>query len=398
MGLGLPQRWCADCLSIGVTGTNGKTTTATQIAFVLARALQAPVFRATTVGTFVDDQPIYGGPDYDGFVAVLAEALDRGVRHAVLETTSESLARGFASVWPCKIGVFTNLTHDHLDAHESPEHYLASKAQLFTSIPAGGTAVLNARDAATPLLLEVLPAGVRALRYGVGPDLSGLAVRADPPVVTRTGTLGKVSVQDTYFGSGVLTLRTRALGVHFFENALAALLAALVAGVPLEQAVALLAEAPVPAGRFEIVSEQGEPTVVVDYAHTPDAIARTIQTAKALCARVTVVFGAGGDRDRAKRPLMGRAASAADRVILTTDNPRSEDPGEIAKHVAEGIVGTYEVVLERARAIDLAIREAGKEHLVLLLGKGHETLPFSDVDCAKASLTALRPARTVRVD
>src|SRR5207248_2839476 len=151
-----PPAFANEIATVGVTGTNGKTTTTAWIAAALRR-LGGPVLRATTVGHFLDDEPLEVEKSYDGFVAAMRTLFDRGGRRAAIELTSEALAAGFARAWPCRVGVFTNLTHDHLDAHGSPEHYLASKAQLFVSLPAGGTAVLNASDPTWALLREVVP-------------------------------------------------------------------------------------------------------------------------------------------------------------------------------------------------------------------------------------------------
>ena len=277
---------------------------------------------------------------------------ERGGRYAAVELTSEALAQGFAEAWQCNVGVFTNLTHDHLDAHGSAEHYLASKAQLFVSLPAGATAVLNAGDPVFDLLSEVMPAGVKVLSYAVpsrGP------VQGTPDLVARSvdvswsGTTIACDVRDP--ASGLPSeVRVRAIGDVYAENALAALLGAVAAGVPAADACAALAEAPPPPGRFEVVHER--PYVVVDYAHSPDALARTVQTARKLADRsggkLTVVFGAGGKRDKAKRGPMGEAARSADRVILTTDNPRDEDPAVIARAIAEGLHG-HASVTHRAR-------------------------------------------------
>ena len=195
-------------------------------------------------------------------------------------------------------------------------------------------------------------------------------------------------------------VRVRAIGDVYAENALAALLGAVAAGVPAAEAAAALAEAPPPPGRFEVVHEK--PYVVVDYAHSPDALARTVQTARKLAdaagGKLAVVFGAGGKRDKAKRGPMGEAARAADCVILTTDNPRDEDPAVIARAIAEGLRGHASVrtELDRAKAITSAIETAGDADVVLIAGKGHETEQlvgsevrhFSDVDVAKEALAA----------
>jgi len=389
-----------ELFTVGITGTNGKTSTTRWTAACLGR-LAHPVAQTTTLGSFLDDEPFACSRDWEGFLATMRAAAGRGGRYAAIELTSEALARGFARVWPCRVGVFTNLSHDHLDAHGSPEHYLASKAQLFLSLPEGGAAVLNACDAAAALVAEVVPSGVRTVRYAVP---SRGEQHADPEILATSvapswsGT--RIAVRVRGFGDEATTeLHLRAIGDVYAENALAALGAALVSGVPLSDATAALAEAPVPRGRFEpLAHEGGGPQVVVDYAHTPDALARTIATARALCrGTLVVVFGAGGDRDAAKRAPMGAASSRADRILLTSDNPRGEDPARIADAIRAGIEpGTdVRVVLDRREAIRSAILDAGEDDVILLAGKGHEadqtvggvTRPFDDAAEAREALS-----------
>lgn len=401
-----PPAWQGALFTVGVTGTNGKTTTTAWVAAALRRLSRSrgagPVARATTVGFFLDDEELAIEKSYDGFLSAMKRGLDRGGKYAAIELTSEALARGFARAWPCRVGVFTNLTHDHLDAHGSPEHYLASKAQLFVTLAPGATAVLNAADEHYELLREILPAGVKVLSYAVPsrgevqgePDVLASAVE-----VTWAGTRITCAVRDP--ASGLPSeVRVRAIGDVYAENALAALLGAVAAGVRPADAAQALAEASPPPGRFEVVHER--PYVVVDYAHSPDALARTVQIARNLAgsAKLFAVFGAGGKRDKAKRGPMGEAARPADHVILTTDNPRDEDPALIAEALAAGLVGHASVrtELDRRAAIALAVSEAGPDDVVLIAGKGHETEQhvggetrfFSDVDVAKAAL-AERP-------
>ncbi|MDB4938866.1 MAG: murE [Labilithrix sp.] len=401
-----PPAWSKELFSVGITGTNGKTTTAAWVAASLRRLARragaGPVARATTVGFFLDDEPLETEKSYAGFVDAMQACFERGGRHAAIEMTSEALANGFARAWPCNVGVFTNLSHDHLDAHGSPEHYLASKAQLFVSLAPGGSAVLNAADPVFALLSEVIPAGVKVLSYAVP---SRGAVAGTPDVVATavdvswSGTRLRCAVRDA--ASGLPSeLRVRAIGEVYAENALAAFLGAVAAGVSPSDAAAALAEEPPPPGRFEVVNEK--PYVVIDYAHSPDALARTVQTARKLAdaagGEVFVVFGAGGNRDKAKRAPMGEAARPANHVILTTDNARDEDPAEIARAIAEGLRGHASVrtELDREKAIGLALKAARENDVVLIAGKGHETeqrigsetRTFSDVEVAKRAFAA----------
>jgi UDP-N-acetylmuramoyl-L-alanyl-D-glutamate--2,6-diaminopimelate ligase len=419
-----------------VTGTNGKTTTTAWAAAALRAGTGAPVVRATTVGVFIDDERLDVAPTYDGFLAAMRAGLDRGGRAAAIELTSEALAVGFATAWPVEVGVFTNLTHDHLDAHGSPEHYLASKAQLFVHLRPGGAAVLNGRDPASSLLAEVLPAGVRAIFFGApnrldsGPALDLEAVRVEPgwhgtrislrvqppadpsglgglagrfspsnapssearvpPAADPCGLAGRSAPSNApSLWSGLpASFSVRAIGEVYAENALAALAAAVAFGVPADVAAAAIEAAPPPPGRFEVVAER--PYLVVDYAHSPDALERAVRTARLLSrGLVTVVFGAGGERDREKRAPMGRAARAADRVIVTADNPRREDPAAIIRAICQGLEGHggVEIRPDRGEAIAAAVRDAGPDDVVLVAGRGPETeqifadgpRPFSDV-------------------
>ena len=390
--------WAASLLSVGVTGTNGKTSTTGFIAGLLC-LLARPVAKVTTLGCFLDEERLDVPAHYEGFLQTLERCRHAGGRYAALELTSEALALGFAKAWPCRIGVFTNLSHDHSDAHGSVEHYLASKAQLFMALPPGGTAVLNARDEAALLLREVLGPNVDVISYGVA---SRGDAWAPPDLVAEQIELSWRGTRATLtpslrFPELPRQLELQAIGDIFVENALAALGAAAAAGVPLPQAVARLKQLPPPAGRFQLVRQR--PDVVIDYAHTPDALARTLVTARALCrGKVWLVFGAGGDRDRAKRPLLGAAARAADHIVLTSDNPRSEDPIAIMDAVAAGVGEHVGLMREpdRALAIQLAMERALPEDLVLVAGKGHELtqeadgvqVPFSDV----AIVMQARPA------
>jgi UDP-N-acetylmuramoyl-L-alanyl-D-glutamate--2,6-diaminopimelate ligase len=372
------------------------------VAAVLRR-LRAPVARVTTVGLFLDEERMALPENYSGYLALMRACIDRGGRYAAAEMTSEALALGFAKAWPCQIGVFTNLTRDHLDSHGSAEHYLASKAQLFMHLPPSGAAVLNGCDAAGEMLADVTPDSVRTLWYGVPSrgepkrPLDMVATRVEP---TWDGTLIDIHAPGL---DAPTALSIRAIGEIYAENALACVAAAVAVGVPSPLiAEALSAFAP-PTGRFEVVARH--PFVVVDYAHTPDAMARTLATARRLCeGRLTVVFGAGGNRDRAKRPAMGQSATLADRIVLTSDNPRDEDPVQIARAIRSGIGehSDVHIELDREHAITLAMRHARAEDVVVIAGKGHEgeqiaggvRRTFSDHDVVRNLVNARPTHRT----
>ena len=390
--MGPPPRrpaWADSLLCVGVTGTNGKTSTTGMVAALLG-LLARPVARTTTLGCFLDDEQLAVPPHYPGFLQLMERCVAARGRFAALELTSEALALGFAQSWPCKVAAFTNLSLDHSDAHGSTEHYLASKAQLFMTLPPGGTAVLNGCDANAELLLAVLPAGVEVVRYGVasrGAAWAALDLAAEAITPSFEGTTATL-LPSARFPELPPELALETIGEVFVENALAALGCALSLGVPAKEAILALATLPPPPGRFEVVRRK--PYVVVDYAHTPDALGRTLATARQLCrGTLSVVFGAGGDRDRDKRPLLGAAARAADRIVLTSDNPRSEAPEAIMTEISLGI-GPHAAVareVDRARAIRRALADAGEDDLILIAGKGHEgtqetngqKLPFSDV-------------------
>jgi UDP-N-acetylmuramoyl-L-alanyl-D-glutamate--2,6-diaminopimelate ligase len=384
-----PPSWAGELVTVGVTGTNGKTSTTTFVAAALS-ALGPPVVRVTSVGAFVGDERLELELDHAGFLEAMRAGHARGARHAAIEITSEALAAGFARAWPCRVGVLTSFDRDHLDAHGSAEHYLASKAQLFVSLPPGGVAVLSAGTPACELVLEVVPEGVAVIRYGSG--ATELTATAIEPSWGGTrarlgGTLPGLPAE----------LETRGIGAHFVDNALGALAAAVACGVPADAAARAIGRAPAPPGRFECIAR--EPWVVIDYAHTPAALAGAVATARALArGKTTLVFGAGGNRDREKRRQLGVAAAGADRVIVTNDNPRDADPSEIAADVRRGL-GEHpdvRVELDRARAIALAVREARPDDIVLVAGRGHETVQIvgserralSDAEVALRSFAA----------
>ncbi|MBK6464234.1 MAG: hypothetical protein IPF92_25020 [Myxococcales bacterium] len=314
--LGNGGRAPAAPLTIGVTGTNGKTTTTTLLAAAL-RTLGRSTLAVTTVGSFLDGQAL---PDADRRASWEQRLAELGARGgaAALELTSDALANGLAERLRCRIAVFTNLSRDHLHSHGTVERYLAAKAELFLHLPTDtdardlpGTAVLNGCDPACALLEEVLPPGTRVLRYGLrarGAPYAPLHLTGEVELGWR-GTTVALESRDLPTGlAECRALRTRAVGEVHAENALAAFLAALAAGVSATDAARAIAEEAPPPGRFERIAHA--PAVVVDYAHSPDALRRTLSSARALCTgRLWVVVGAGGQRDVGKRSAMGRAAS-----------------------------------------------------------------------------------------
>ncbi|APR79454.1 UDP-N-acetylmuramoylalanyl-D-glutamate--2,6-diaminopimelate ligase [Minicystis rosea] len=392
---------------VRVTGTNGKTTTSSMIDAVAMHAGEASA-RVTTVGAWVRGEPTSNESSLDSMKRTLDLAAASGVRTMVLESTSYALSRGAAHELPATVGVFTNLTRDHLGVHGTPEAYLAAKAQLFMTLLPGGVAVVNAADPASALLAEVTPPAVRVVAYAaraVDPACVSLplALSAARVTVDRRGTrieLAPSPLADRLGGA----LALRVVGHVHAENALAAAVAADALGYPPEairEALASFAGVP---GRFEQVDRPDGRLVVVDYAHTPDALERTLALARSLVeaekGRVICVFGCGGDRDRGKRPEMGRvAAELADRVVVTMDNPRGERPEDIAAEILSGVVGRFDPpirITDRGQAIREAIAWAGVRDIVVIAGKGHEKtqilrdriVPFDDVEVARSAPSA----------
>lgn len=389
--------------TVCVTGTNGKTTTTSMISAITKAAGETPC-RVTTIGAFIDDVQFETEPSGAAFVRTMLEARDRGVKTLAVETSSQSLENGFTKTWPARVGVFTNLSRDHLDYHGTPEKYLVAKAQLFIDLPLDGTAVLNAADPASALLDEVIDSRVRRLAYAARPvdaecTQLPLALSTTSVSIDVDGThavLAPSPIADALGGR----LDLKLVGHVHMENALAAALAGHALGYSFDVIKRALTTFEGVPGRFQVVHRH--PTVVVDYAHTPDALARTLATARALGAResgarVTVVFGCGGDRDPGKRPQMGAiAVDYADVVYITNDNPRSENPQLIADSILSGItqeaMRRTHCILDREEAIKTAVRSANPADIVVVAGKGHEKtqtigndeLPFDDVEIARA--------------
>jgi UDP-N-acetylmuramoyl-L-alanyl-D-glutamate--2,6-diaminopimelate ligase len=389
----------------GVTGTNGKTTTA----FLLEQMLEQAGRETVLVGTIEyriggEARPApHTTPESRDLLALFAEGVAAGASEAVMEVSSHALVQG--RVWgvPFDTAIFTNLTRDHLDYHGTMEEYFEAKALLFaprqeSGVAAPRAAILNADDAAGVRLIEIArAAGSSVVTYGIERG----EFRAREIEMRLDGMGFRV---ETAEGS-VADVQTRLTGRVNVYNLLAAAAAAVTRGIPLD-AIAAAAPSlkPVP-GRFELVSEGQEFAVAVDYAHTDDALRNVIALARELvkphAGRVITLFGCGGDRDRSKRPLMGRAAAeGSEVVVLTSDNPRSEDPRAIIRDVLPGLAGSaaaYHVEPDRRRAIGLAISMARPGDLVLLAGKGHEktqtigatVLPFDDVVEARQALRAM---------
>ncbi|HEY2067710.1 MAG TPA: UDP-N-acetylmuramoyl-L-alanyl-D-glutamate--2,6-diaminopimelate ligase [Gemmatimonadaceae bacterium] len=357
-----------DLRLIGVTGTNGKTTTVG----MLRHLLDDRHARAASIGTLgvligSGGLPLDGGaglttPGPVELQRVLRALVDNGVRTVAMETSSHALHQRRTEGLRFDAGVFTNLTRDHLDYHGTMEAYFAAKALLAGQLKEQGVAIVNADDEAW----ASLPAVPRTVRFGSG---DGADVRALDVRCTPRGSRWALAA-----GGERHEVALPLIGDFNIANALAAAAAAWTLGMRLSDVAARLSTLPQVPGRLEILNEQ--PTVLRDYAHTPDALERALDAVRPFTiGSLTVVFGCGGDRDRGKRPEMGRIAeSHADRAIVTSDNPRTEDPQRILDDIEAGMsAGRHERVEDRREAIARAIAGAGADDVILLAGKGHET-------------------------
>ena len=365
--LGAVSRWVhgdpgAGMTLIGLTGTNGKTTTA----FLVETGLRAAGHRTGLLGTVLTRigdvvvPSVRTTPEAPDLHALLAVMRERGTTAVAMEVSSHALALGRVDGVRYDVAGFTNLSQDHLDFHASMADYEAAKASLFTPERAR-TGVVNVHD----------PAGRRIVR---GARIPVVTFGEDADWSVREVDLQPGGSRFRVRGPGVdVRASVRLAGGFNTANALAAIACLVTAGVPVEAAVQGVADCPGVPGRMERV-DAGQPFLaLVDYAHTPDAVSRLVAAARGLTSgRVVVVLGCGGDRDRAKRPLMGAAAAQADVAVLTSDNPRSEDPLAILAEMAAGAPGAL-CEPDRRAAIALAVSEAQPGDVVVVAGKGHET-------------------------
>ncbi len=382
-------------ITVGVTGTNGKTTTTTMLDSIV-RASGQPHASLTTLEAQVCGNVITAENPNLRFLRLVETAVRSKVRTLALEITSKALIGGFGQRWPSAVAIFTNLSRDHLDMHQSPEEYLASKAQLFMSLRPGGIAVLNADDHSARLIADVIPEGRKIRIFSAKGNEATLSAEKISVSPEGTHVLLKPSQLADKLGGEI---RLSAVGDVHGANAMGAALAAEALGYEADAILTGLREFQTVAGRFEIVSHS--PMVVVDYAHTPDGLRGTLRTAGPLLGpggKIICVFGCGGNRDKGKRAIMGHVAhTGADRVILTSDNPRFEEPDRINQDVLAGMKGkgaSWTVENDRSKAIGLAIHGASSSDVVIIAGKGHETeqeiggekIPFSDAEVARRYL------------
>ena len=380
---------------IGITGTNGKTTTSCLIAGILAEA----GFRLGLLGTlgYLDGETLreasHTTPPADQLATLLARMVRHGCSHAVMEVSSHALDQSRVAGVQFDAACVTNVSHDHLDYHRTLYDYRLSKSKLFGYLSPEGLAVINADD----------PTSAGYLHQLDGPVLT-VAMRSAAEI---TGTLIEQCLSEQTFlltaGNETAPVRTRMIGVHHVYNCLIAAAVGLSYGLDLPMVVRGLEGVEQEPGRLERI-ECGQPFgVFVDFAHTPDALTHCLRTLREVTqGRLLCVFGAGGDRDRQKRPPMGAAVeSLADVAIVTSDNPRSEDPWQIAADVLQGFQepGEAELMLDRTKAIHWALGNARLGDCVLIAGKGHEDyqiigdrrIPLDDREIARTWLYEMQP-------
>jgi len=374
----------AEMRVIGITGTNGKTTTTFLVQAILTAA-GVPCARIGTLGASFDGSTWDLGnttplaPELHG---LLASVCERGARAVAMEISSHALALDRVADLHVAVGVFTNLTRDHLDFHESIDAYASAKRSLFDMAP---VAVLNVDDPYGALWASELADDRDVVTYGFAESAD---VRAADVLLAPNGS---------QFSVGGQAFSLRLPGRFNISNALAAIAVARSQGISDRDAAAALENVERVPGRMETVSAGGI-DVIVDYAHTPDALERVLRTAREMARHELVaVFGCGGDRDRGKRPLMGAIAhDLAARVVVTSDNPRSEDPAAIAAEIVAGIANAsgVEIELDRRLAIRMAIDDAQPGDVIVVAGKGHEhyqiigdrVVHFDDTEEVRAAL------------
>ncbi|WP_233803515.1 UDP-N-acetylmuramoyl-L-alanyl-D-glutamate--2,6-diaminopimelate ligase [Paraburkholderia sp. HP33-1] len=400
-------------LAVGITGTNGKTSCSQWIAAALS-ALGTRCAIVGTLGTGLVGQLVHTGfttPDAPQLQRSLAQLRDAGAQAVAMEVSSHALHQGRVNGTAFDVAVFTNLTQDHLDYHGTFEAYETAKTRLF-AWPGLRAAVINRDDAAGRRLLASTRGHARTIAYGIESGQGNAHAKDTPQAdawltasnvrATAAGTAFHLNTSD--WGNAEVEVQT--LGLFNVSNLLAVLGVLLAADVRFDVALAELAKLESVNGRMQRLGgrlQNDEPLVVIDYAHTPDALEKTLEALRPIAAarggELVCMFGCGGDRDATKRPLMGAIAERlADNVVVTSDNPRSEDPLAIIEQIATGMQDASKArrIEDRASAILQAIRGAAREDVIVLAGKGHEATQeimgkkraFSDQDHARLALAA----------
>ncbi|VAW80662.1 UDP-N-acetylmuramoylalanyl-D-glutamate--2,6-diaminopimelate ligase [hydrothermal vent metagenome] len=361
---------------IGITGTDGKTS----VSHFISQALSEPEAPAGLLGTLgygvygALDAPTHTTPDALRLQSELAALRDRGVKHLAMEVSSHALHQYRSEGIRFHTAVLTQLSRDHLDYHGSLDAYADAKRRLFLT-PGLKCAVLNAGDAFGRALAQKLADEVRVISWQSKQDVKPLAEEWLALRALRALPTGIALKVDSSFGE--VEFESRLLGDFNAENLLAALGALLATGLSLNDAALRLSQVATVPGRMELFSAPGLPRVVIDFAHTPNALEAALRALRPHCSgELACVFGAGGDRDQGKRPQMGATAEHyADRVVVTSDNPRHEMPADIMAQIISGMAQPESVVMieNRGAAINSALMAAGEDDLVLVAGKGHET-------------------------
>jgi UDP-N-acetylmuramoyl-L-alanyl-D-glutamate--2,6-diaminopimelate ligase len=380
---------------IGVTGTNGKTTTTFLIKHLLERGGQRTGLLGT-VSYEIGERVLPASrttPESLDLQSILAQCVDAGCTNVVMEVSSHALELDRVDGISFRVAIFTNLTQDHLDFHPGMKEYFEAKAKLFAGLRdsrgKGRTAIINVDDAYGQQLIARFGRDVPIITVGMGARAD---FRASNFKIEPTGTSYQLDIKGKSF-----LVRLPLIGRFNIYNSLAALAAIQALGLDVRAAVLALARAPQVPGRLEAVPARRQFQIFVDYAHTDDALLNVIKTCRDLGPnRLIIVFGCGGNRDKGKRPLMGAAADQnADYSIITSDNPRKEDPAQIIRDIEAGFRSKrFESVLDRREAITRAIRLAQPRDIVLIAGKGHEkyqefadrTIPFDDIEVAARAL------------
>ena len=357
---------------IGVTGTNGKTT----VTHLIQKLFEANDQQCALIGTL--GHKFFSGDTYHDakhttpqapeLQELLYEINEKCIKNVVMEVSSHALAQHRVDYCDFNGAVFTNLTQDHLDFHITMSNYFKAKALLFENLVAGDFAVINADDEYASKFLDVISPTVSTYTYGINMPAD---VRAEEVKFNNDGASFVCSIKDKKYN-----VKLKMNGMFSVDNVLAALTTALALDMDIEKSIKTMEENGGVAGRFEVVITK--PTVIVDYAHTPDGLANVLKTARDITpsdGKLICLFGCGGDRDATKRPKMGAIAEElADKVIITSDNPRSEDPQQIITDILAGLKRVNDVIVEPDR--ELAIKEAHKiaqpNDVVLIAGKGHE--------------------------
>lgn len=365
---------------IGITGTNGKTSSTLLLKHVLEKALGAKVGLIGTMANMVGDEVIpteRTTPESLELQALFARMRDAGCTHVVMEVSSHALTLERVGGVRFDAAAFTNLTEDHLDFHKTMDAYCDAKAELFRRC---GRGVVNVDDSYAQRIMDAADCPVLTTSVAGKGDLRAKNLKLASDGISFTAVYGGEEAQARLGIPGRFTV----------YNALTVLGLAVQLGISLADGVKALTDAPGVKGRVEVVPTPGtDYTVLIDYAHTPDGLENVLSSVRGFCAgRLIAVFGCGGDRDPIKRPIMGRiGASLADIAVITSDNPRTEDPEAIIRDIVPGCEasgGDYRVVVDRKKAIRYAMALAKKEDIIVLAGKGHET--YQDVGGVKLHL------------